>query len=163
MPSPSIYKSEILFFFSNSRCSIGILYEFFEDSDRNCRWHIRKIHQCLYWYKFLSGFTYLTWQVVYGGTEKGDCLFMYWVVDAEVQMTWIKYDFPLSSSIDYELTDACLCPGMQKIVAGKNKIFNPKLRHQGAICWLRKELFWYNGLAHTFILFLEKKLFYMLR
>ena len=44
---------------------------------------------------------------------------MYWVVDAEVQMTWIKYEFPLSGSIDYELTDACLCPGMQKIVAGK--------------------------------------------
>ena len=49
---------------------------------------------------------------------------MYWVVDAEVQMTWIKYDFPLSGSIDYELTDACLCPGMQKIVAGKEFIKN---------------------------------------
>ena len=46
---------------------------------------------------------------------------MYWVVDTEVQMTWIKYEFPLSGSIDYELTDACLCPGMQKIVAGKKK------------------------------------------
>ena len=47
---------------------------------------------------------------------------MYWVVDTEVQMTWIKYEFPLSGSIDYELTDACLCPGMQKIVAGKNSL-----------------------------------------
>ena len=47
---------------------------------------------------------------------------MYWVVDADVQMTWIKYEFPLSGSIDYELTDACLCPGMQKIVAGKNSL-----------------------------------------
>ena len=46
---------------------------------------------------------------------------MYWVVDTEVQMTWIRYNFPLSGSIDYELTDACLCPGMQKIVAGKKK------------------------------------------
>ena len=50
---------------------------------------------------------------------------MYWVVDTEVQMTWIKYDFPLSGSIDYELTDACLCPGMQKIVAGKNFLDPP--------------------------------------
>ena len=50
---------------------------------------------------------------------------MYWVVDAEVQMTWIKYEFPLSGSIDYELTDACLCPGMQKIVAGKNFLDPP--------------------------------------
>ena len=47
---------------------------------------------------------------------------MYWVVDTEVQMTWIRYNFPLSGSIDYELTDACLCPGMQKIVAGKKNI-----------------------------------------
>ena len=44
---------------------------------------------------------------------------MYWIVDTEVQMTWIKYKMPLSASIDYELIDASLCPGMMKLVAGK--------------------------------------------
>ena len=28
---------------------------------------------------------------------------------------------------------------------------NPKLRHQGAICWSRKELFWPYGLDHIFL------------
>ena len=44
---------------------------------------------------------------------------MYWVVDSEVQLTWIKYKMPLSGARDYELVDACLCSGMQKLVAGK--------------------------------------------
>ena len=47
---------------------------------------------------------------------------MYWVVDSEVQLTWIKYKMPLSGARDYELVDACLCSGMQKLVAGKLKL-----------------------------------------
>ena len=43
---------------------------------------------------------------------------MYWIVESEVQMTWIKFKMELNETIDYELTDACLCPGMQKMVAG---------------------------------------------
>ena len=46
-------------------------------------------------------------------------MFMYWVVDSEVQLTWIKYKFPIGGS--YGLTDACLCPGMAKMVAGTNR------------------------------------------
>ena len=44
---------------------------------------------------------------------------MYWIVDGVVQLVWIKFKMPLSGS--YELTDACLCPGMEKLVAGTNR------------------------------------------
>lgn len=46
-------------------------------------------------------------------------MFMYWILDSEVQLTWIKYKFPLSGS--YQLTDASLCPGMSKLVVGTNR------------------------------------------
>ena len=32
------------------------------------------------------------------------------------------------------------------------KILTPKLRHQGAICWLGKELPWQNGLTHIYFM-----------
>ena len=41
-----------------------------------------------------------------------------------------------------------------------SKIFTLKLRHQGAICWSRKELFWPYGLHH---IFLEIKPFFVFK
>ena len=45
-------------------------------------------------------------------------------------MTWIKYEMPVGGF--YELTDACLCPGMAKIVIGTNRgrllLFNASIK-----------------------------------
>jgi hypothetical protein len=58
-------------------------------------------------------------QVFYGGTSGDDCVYLFWVVDGKVQLTWIKYQMPINSN--YQLVDACLCPGMSKLVAGTNR------------------------------------------
>ena len=73
---------------------------------------------------------------MYGGVSNSDCLFLYWVLDSQVALTWIKYQLPENGI--YHLTgmfgqlsvllhlnpfclDACLCPGMQKVVAGTDR------------------------------------------
>ena len=67
--------------------------------------------------KYVLFNTYL--QVFYAGCADSDSIFMYWVLNKEVQLTWIKYQMPINGS--YHLMDACLCPGMSKLVAGTNR------------------------------------------
>ena len=50
-------------------------------------------------------------------------------MDNEVQLTWVKYQM-----LNYLLTDACLCPGMSKLVTGTTRgrilLFNAKIKGQ---------------------------------
>ena len=72
---------------------------------------------------------FIIMQVFYAGSAESNCVFLYWVLDNEVQLTWVKFQM-----LNYVLTDACLCPGMSKLVTGTTRgrilLFNAKIKGQ---------------------------------
>ncbi len=53
-------------------------------------------------------------QVFFAAVEQDDVIFMYWILNGQIQLTWIKFQAPAKGQ--YQFLHACLCPGMSKLV-----------------------------------------------